>query len=323
MLVIGLNGFSQNLKSPQIKGPNDTEVNLYTGNLFYQRSDLYLPGIGLDLELDFTYNSTRTQIDIGYGAGWSFKYAMYYFKDTSGVNVVRGNGHKDKFTPNDQSYLSPPGIFETLEEYEEGKFVLTLKNGRRYFFDDSTHKKLTRIVDLNDNSISLSYSGDELSSLTTTGGRTVTLEWEEGHLRQLIDINSTPARVFHYVYSGNLLTSMTDPMGNSERYAYNLVSQITSIINKNGEPLDITYDATGRVAKLIPCGSDLFRFSYISNKTYFTRALPEGNQTYIYNFDEVGRNISVTDPMYNQESFEYDENVSLENNVETKVQKLQ
>ena len=37
--------------------------------------------------------------------------------------------------------------FDTLIEYEPGKLKLRTKNGINYFFEDSTHQRLTKISD--------------------------------------------------------------------------------------------------------------------------------------------------------------------------------
>ena len=78
---------AQNFKHPHIDGPGNIEVNMCTGNLLLGRSDLFLPGVGANLDFIFTYNKTRDTIDSGFGYGWDFSYNMYYFVDTYFANI--------------------------------------------------------------------------------------------------------------------------------------------------------------------------------------------------------------------------------------------
>ena len=71
--------YALDITKPNIAGHFGTAVNSYTGNLFYQRTDFLLPGRGLSIKVEFSYNSGRTQNDLGYGNGWSFSYGMQYF----------------------------------------------------------------------------------------------------------------------------------------------------------------------------------------------------------------------------------------------------
>ena len=55
-LLAAENCFAQNLTKPNIVGHAGIKVNSFTGNKFYQRSDLFIPGRGLSLNITFTYN---------------------------------------------------------------------------------------------------------------------------------------------------------------------------------------------------------------------------------------------------------------------------
>ena len=114
---------------PNVSGPYGTNVNSYTGNLFYQRTDLYIPGRGLPIDISFSYNSGRTARDWGYGHGWSFPYSMQYYFDNSSIIIERSDGRKDEFVWNGSSYDPPTGVYDVLTEYQSDKYLLTTKNG--------------------------------------------------------------------------------------------------------------------------------------------------------------------------------------------------
>ena len=117
--LIGTFGYGQNITRPNIQGPSGMEINSFTGNLFFQRIDLFLPGPGMPIDLNFSYNSYRDTLDWGYGAGWTFSYHYRYYPDTAGSQdliVERPDGRRDLYTFNGSGFDSPAGIFDTWTE---------------------------------------------------------------------------------------------------------------------------------------------------------------------------------------------------------------
>ena len=47
-----------NITKANVNGPFGVKVNTHNGSLFYQRTDIYIPG-KLPLEISFSYNSTK------------------------------------------------------------------------------------------------------------------------------------------------------------------------------------------------------------------------------------------------------------------------
>lgn len=137
---------SQNTNKPNIPGPAGLQVNSFSGGLFYQRTDLYIPGRGLSIDLTFYYNSATTAIDLGYGPGWSMTYSMVCKPDSNIVVIRRANGRKDIFMKSGSVYIAPTGIFDTLIKYQPGKFKLTTKTVINYFFNDSAYHRRTSIT---------------------------------------------------------------------------------------------------------------------------------------------------------------------------------
>ena len=205
--------------------PNETGpwpglyVNTYTGNFFYQRSDLYIPGRGLSIDITFSYNSGRTIRDWGFGHGWTFTYNLLYEIHGDTIFIERGDGQKDAFIWNGTSYDPPTGIYDMLTEYSPGKYLLTTKYGSKYYFDEATHKKITKIEDRNGNTITFAYTGEHLDIITDASGRQLILSWSNDHLSQITDPNTTPSRTISYEYEekdGYIhLTKVIDPLDNS------------------------------------------------------------------------------------------------------------
>ncbi|MBK8553978.1 MAG: hypothetical protein IPL53_24200 [Ignavibacteria bacterium] len=110
--------------------------------------------------------------------------------------------------------MAATGYFDSLYEYQPGKFQLKKKDGTKYFFDDSTHKKLTKISDRNNNELTITYTGSLATSITDPMGRSVQLNYTGGHLTSITDPNFTPTRQFLYSYDSDWnVISFTDPLG--------------------------------------------------------------------------------------------------------------
>src|SRR4029077_4890639 len=102
-------------------------VNSFTGNVFYQRNDIDIPGMGPDLSIHFSYNDRNISDDFGYGFGWTFTYSNSYTKDSAHLTITRGDGRKDTFTLSGSVYAPPAGTFDSLFQYQPGKYSLKNK----------------------------------------------------------------------------------------------------------------------------------------------------------------------------------------------------
>ena len=240
-----------NITEYNISLPYGVEVNTYNGNLFYQQNDLAIPGIGMDIDLTFSYNSIRGNTNMGCGKGWTTNYGMMYNVNptTNVYTLERSDGQRHKFTLNAGSFDSPTGNFETFSEYAPGQFLLTMRDGIQYYFDDASHRKLTKIEDRNGNTCDLSYNANgELTQITSSCGANISLTWSGGYMVEIEDATEMPVRLYQYEYTGDLLTKYTDPEGYFEEYAYNNKGKMTALTNKRGHTLNLTYNAYGAVA---------------------------------------------------------------------------
>ncbi|MEO1263026.1 MAG: DUF6531 domain-containing protein, partial [Bacteroidota bacterium] len=206
---------SQNYTKPNISGPHGIQVNSFTGNLFYQRSDLIIPGRGQFIDVNFSYNSSIRGINKGYGNGWIFSYEISYYFDSLDIVIERADGRKDKFIHDNGIYKCPAGIFDTLIQFQPNQFKLLSRNGLSHYFESPVHRKLTKIEDRNSNVLQLTYNDSLITSITDASGRTITLNWNNGLLSSIIDPNFTPQREFQYQYNseGNLISISNIPAG--------------------------------------------------------------------------------------------------------------
>ena len=134
LLLLGLQAKAQTNTRPSVVVPNGFEVNSYTGNLYHARTDFKMPGQGLNIDLTFSYNASRRTKDWGMGRGWTFTYNMAYVPDSLGIWIERYDGHRDFYKKNGTAYSSPADVYDTLQEYQSGKFSMRTKTGLTYYF---------------------------------------------------------------------------------------------------------------------------------------------------------------------------------------------
>ncbi len=299
-----------NYAKPNIIGPAGLEVNAYTGNLYYQRGDLFLPGKGMALDLRFHYNSAKTALDLGFGPGWMFSYGMCYQLQGQDIIVRMANGQKILYTFTGAGYTPPTGVCNSLLQYQAGKFVLTTKFGIKYYFDNNIHQKLTRIIDRNGNVITLSYVNNLLSTISGTGGRLLQFSWSSGHLTQISDNNCAAPRtiIFSYDAAWNPI-QVSDVMGNPIYYAYNALHELIQVTDKRGTIFVVDWNAYHSVAGISSAAaSSSISYNAGGNTTSLSESVNGLVQTTTYTFDANGNIIAISYPSGSLFQYQYDAN---------------
>lgn len=287
---------AQNINKPNIAGPAGLEVNSYSGSLFLSRTDLTIPGRGLSVSLTFYYNSHTTAMDFGYGSGWSMSYCMLCQPDSNNRLIIHADGRRDLYTKIGNAFKSPVGIFDTLVMYQAGKYKLTTKYGISYFFDDSTHQRLTGITDLNLNSITLTYTDSLLTGISDASGRNLTLNYTGGHLTDITDPNTSPARHITFVNDGvGSPIMVTDPLGNSIHYQYDALRNLTKFTDELSNQFDIVYINCERVGSITsPLNSITVSMDTNMQKTTVTEMINNVIQSTSYTYNAAGNMIEKT-----------------------------
>ena len=86
--------------------------------------------------------------------------------------ILWGDGREDKYDSlPGGNYKSPGGFFNTLSQYQPGKYILTELNGIKYFFDNAVHKRITRMEEPNGNFINFSYTDTLSDQYYNTAGQ--------------------------------------------------------------------------------------------------------------------------------------------------------
>lgn len=287
---------------PKINKPNiatyaGLSVNSFSGSLFYSRHDLFIPGRGLSLDLTFYYNSSNSSLDMGYGPGWSMTYSMKCIPGNQSVVLRMPDGQKRQYLQNGSLYTAPKGIYDSLSQYQPGKYLLRTKNGVQYYFDDSTHHGLTGITDRNGNTISISYgSGGLPVSITDASGRVVQLSYSNAHLVQISDQNVSPARtiLFQYDGAGNPVM-VTDPLGYTTQYQYDAVHNLTMLTDQAGTPYQVSYLNCATVETVSsPLSTRRFRFNAGALQCIDSIQVSGAWQTNVSTYDSNGNLVEKT-----------------------------
>ncbi|GEM_PF-749687 len=306
---------SKNITKPNIVAPGGMEVNTFTGNLFHQREDVYIPALGLPLEVVFAYNSGLSKNNWGMGNGWTSTFNMMY-EVTPGHIIIRGpDGSKDSFTVSGGTYTAPTGVFSTLTEYAPGKFDWRQTSGVNVRFDDASHKRITSIEDRNGNIVTFAdFVGGQPTRMTDANGRSIRLNWSAGRLVSLVDSIASPPRTTSYQYDtrGNL-KKVTYPLGDIYRYQYDARNRMTGFIDELGHPVSIANGSGGGVSSVSTPGDATTPPTSISivfntgiGKTDVSSTVFGAVQTTSYSFDSQKRLIQIQGPLGLDEHFTYD-----------------
>ncbi len=266
-------------------------VNTLNGNLFIQREDLSISGVGLSLEFDFAYNNHRSALNFGFGNGWTFTYNILYERRGANILIRNGDGRNDLFRWNGSGYTPPVGIFDVLEEYLPNRFRLTTKHQTVFNFDDPTHRRLTSVFDRNGNFINITYSSGLPVEFQDASGRSVRFLYAGGLLRQIVDNNTSPARAVGYSYDANdNMSSVRDPLGNTINYYYDANRNIIRIEDHRNNTFGFAYDADARVIQH-SSALTLMEISYLNSPRRTTVAeLVDGDLLQVsYFYDDQGR----------------------------------
>lgn len=230
-------------------------VNLATGVFTAGATDLSMPGRLLNFGFTRAYNSADTMSG-PLGPGWTHSYNWRVQDAGFYVDVRRGDGRRDRYTPAPLGgYLAPPSVFDTLVKNADHTYTFTLTNQVVYQF--GTTGSLTRISEPAGNQIQLAYTGSNLTTITDSVGRTITLHYPTGSSK-MDYLQDGLGRKTTYAYdTSGRLSTVVDKIGNGPgpaaqhqwTYAYDGTTvHLTTITDPDGRVrVTNTYDSQGRV----------------------------------------------------------------------------
>ena len=284
---------AQNIIRPKIACPNGVYVNSYNGVVFYQRSDLQIPNRGLNLEAVFYYNSSANRTNYGYGNGWSLGMEMRYLPDSAGIIIEQGDGRQDLYTYYNMgavdTFAAPAGVFSTLAAVGNG-YRLRTKDGTQYLFTDTVSKRITRIVDRNNNALNLSYTAGHLTAISDDNGRALQFTWTDTLMTRMTTSFDNRSWSYQYDENGNL-AHVTGPMQRTVHYGYNDDNRLSVLTDAAGYSTFVTYNGDGMAHRIKTDLTDKsIRYEQALKQTVFIDYLTDGNNQFsTYYWDDQGR----------------------------------
>ena len=270
-------------------------VSTGNGNYFYQHTDLAVPGRGMPFVFQRAYNTLDSYAG-PLGVNWTHTYNVFLTRTSSAATIKWSDGHTETYTQVGSLFLSPPGVYNALDQNPDSSYVLTQKNQTQYNF--TSEGVLSTIVDKNGNTIVLSYNASgELTQITDTVGRVFTITYDASN--RIINITDPIGRQVVYTYStAGDLASAKDAAGDVTTFTYDSSHRFTSVTLPNGAMLlQNTYDGTGRVSSQTNGRNFTTTFAYNTpNPGQTTITDPLGNVT-VHTYDALLRITTITDPL--------------------------
>ncbi len=280
------------------------------------------PGIPLVFERVYPHDSANYPYLGPLGRGWVHNYDIFLQEDTDGLISLHGpQGFNRFFTSNDDgTYSSSPGDYGVLSRDVGDRFILTEKSGLIYHFN--SNNKIHKIEDLNGNQLSFSYSGDHLTKIEHSCGRSFRLQYgSNGRLLSLTDHVGRKTVYSYYPSRGSIrtnhvLSNVVNPAGDKTRYNYHwgrrglLNYRLTSIVNPDGTESVYEYDHKARLTRISGKGnSNAVEFSYDSDGTTYTTDAVESVD--IVKVNASGKPLWKISPDNNIDEMSYDNNNNL------------
>jgi RHS repeat-associated protein len=147
---------------------------------------------------------------------------------------------------------------DELKKLTNGNIEYRSKNGDVMKFDSTG--RLTGMVDRNNNTTTLTYSGNNLVQVTDPVGRSITMAYD-GQGR-IISATDPIARTWTYTYGGETLATATDPLGNSMQYTYGIAAKLETVRDKRGNIIKTIVYGNNRVISQTFADGGVERYDY-------------------------------------------------------------
>ena len=222
-------------------------VALWNGGVLWEEVDLRVESRGMPFVWSRTYTS-RADFDGELGHNWTHPYARRLVALADGsLARIDGLGREDLFgasAAGSETWLSPPGIFSTLERESATSFVETLPGGLRFVYSSGSGRlaapgsggpaqvwRLVRIVDRNGNKMTIERRRDgRIEQIHDTQGRAYQVSWSAGRIASIEDFDGR-AVLYTYDAAGDLVSRRSPvvigtpngndfPQGRTRHYTY-------------------------------------------------------------------------------------------------------
>lgn len=250
-------------------------VNPASGNLSLQQTDATVPGLGIGLELQRTYNSMAAAKTGRFGAGWTDSYAAHLSTTGPSVTVWLGSGASVPFMVSGDGFTAPAWVTASLAHGADGGWVVTFADRSAMTFDVAGH--LISLSDRTGESTTLGYDTNGLlASATDPSGRL--MSFASDALGRITDLTDPAGRTVSYRYDdAGDLAEVTDVAGGITRYGYDVQHRMTSTTDPAGRTATTSYDDAGRVIDQVDPAGHHLGFAYAGAFPDLSTTITNGN----------------------------------------------
>ncbi|KFE67934.1 RHS repeat-associated core domain-containing protein [Hyalangium minutum] len=278
----------------------NSTVNMATGNLREQWTDLTLPAVGLPITWRRTYASRGNGMtELGYG--WMHSYGMYLRLELNGsLTYITEDWREVRFQKSGSTFTAPPGWYLTLTVLSDG-YRLRTKEGLVYEFNSS--RRLRSISEPGGSRVDILYANGLPSEVRDSDNEVaLSFGYTDGKLTKVTDRAN---RTVRYAYEGDDLVGAVDVLNNMETYAYDDAHNLVRRTDKRGKVWVTLYDALDRwVGSINPLGHKASAFYDTVNRraVYVDRLGNEWQREH----NAAGNPVVLVDPLGNRTERQWD-----------------
>ena len=261
-------------------------VDVATGALTENHTDLRLKDVNGDFVIRRTYQSTRINKGRMLGDRWLFNFECCLWQEAhqQTCTVYLPDDHNERFVKDEKGLWRNATEGKNryhLETNEDGFCLKDRKKHFSYYFNSKGYIQF--MTDPYGNRTCYEYDGKLLKRITLESGLFVELFYQGTKLTLLTDGNG---RKYEYSYDGELLESVKYPNGGILRYEYTPEGYIQKIHNENGKVyLNNRFDRKGRVIFQTTADGEEYTFFY-NDRVRETTVTKSGlNRTVRYRYD--------------------------------------
>ncbi|MGA1813816.1 beta-1,3-glucanase family protein [Frondihabitans sp. 4ASC-45] len=271
-------------------GYSDDPVNVATGNYtddedILDFADAWSPRVSL------SYNSRNTTAG-SFGTGWTSLLSESVTDQGSGKVLVRWpDGSTAQYVQNGTVYTAPKGITAALTQGSTG-WSVSRQDGSTEKFDAAG--RVTSFTDASNRTLSIARdSANKPTGLTASDGHSISLGYTGS---QITTVQGSDGRVATLGYDATgHLTSITDPSGGKRTFAYDTTGYLTTATDADGKTIVTNrYDKDGRVLEQLRPGDPTEEFVYDTAHGATDVTAADGTPQMHYEYDVLGRLTTVT-----------------------------
>lgn len=286
-------------------GRSGDPVDTFSGNFSAVEVDVPFAPAARGLEWARTYNSADSTAG-SLGPGWSSAFSERLVEGEDGtLTLITDGGRRLGFEPAaDGSYIARAPFDGTVRKLTAGRFEIQRPPGDVRQFD--AQGRLTGQSSPDARTLDVRYDPDDrIAGVSGPVGRSLTFTYGSDGL--LARATADDGRSVAYAYSDGYLEAVTDPTGAVTRYAYDDDGRLSQVVDADGRVrLTLVYDGEGRVKRQDFPGGEVTAFNYGPGVRTTTVIDEVTDATVVFEHDEHGQLVSLTDPFGSTVERRYD-----------------